>query len=348
MPDRVAFVLDRYRPGKGGLEHWLAAFGAHLSAMGRAVHLVSMDEAPPPPPFVHHRIAPRAWTRAGRDREFAERAAEHVKREAFPAVVGLRHCLFCHLYAPHGGSVAASFAGRRWPSRRVRNFLRLERALLAGPDPPARILAVSEMVRRDLAAAYPGIAGAIRVVPNGVDLERFSPEGREAARAALVPEGGRTVLFLAGNPRLKGIRTAARAFSLLRARGAADRMLVAGGPPGRLPDGARYLGRLPRPEEALRAADVLLLPTAYDPFPLTVLEALACGTPVATTERNGALCHVGRNGPVRAIADPRDAESLATAAEALLAEAPRAAARRRAEAFPLGKSLAAAAALLPG
>jgi UDP-glucose:(heptosyl)LPS alpha-1,3-glucosyltransferase len=344
----VAFVLDHYRPGKGGLENWLAAFAAHLSAAGRAVHLVSMDDVRPPAPFVHHPILPRSWTRAGRDREFAGRAAEHVKREGFRAVVGLRHCVFCHLYAPHGGSVAASFAGRRWPSRRVRTFLRLERELLAGPEAPARILAVSDMVRRDLAGRYPDVAGAIRVVPNGVDLGRFSPEGREAARAALAPEGGRIALFLAGNPRLKGIRTAARAFALLRARGVADAMLVAGGPPGRLPDGARYLGRLSRPEQALRAADVLLLPTSYDPFPLTVLEALACGTPVATTERNGALDHVGRDGPVRAVVEPGDAEGLAAAAAALLAEAPRAAARRRAEAFPLEASLAAAASLLPG
>jgi UDP-glucose:(heptosyl)LPS alpha-1,3-glucosyltransferase len=251
------------------------------------------------------------------------------------------------VYAPHGGSVAATFeayrAARALPSlssSKVRTFLDLERELLTGPEPPRRILAVSGMVRADLAARFPGIAERIRVVPNGVDLDRFSPRGREEARGRLAPDGGAVLLFLAGNPRLKGIRHAAEAYRRVRARGLPATLLVAGGRPGRLPDGARYLGRLDRPEEALRAADVLLHPTHYDPFPLVVLESLACGTPVVTTERNGALDHVGRTGPVRSVAEPEDVDALSRHIEDLVARAPRAEARRVAEAFPLGANLA--------
>jgi UDP-glucose:(heptosyl)LPS alpha-1,3-glucosyltransferase len=341
---RIAFVVDRFRAGKGGLERWLGAFGEHLAAHGDDLFLVSMDRAAPPP-FTHVWIAPRGISRVGRDRGFAEAAAAACATAGFSAVVGLRHCLSCTVYVPHGGSAAATFAGRRG-SARARNFVALERALLEGPAPPRRVIAVSESVRRDLAARYPGIGAAIRVVPNGVDLHRFNPEGRERARAALAPEGGRVLLFLAANPRLKGVATAKRVFEVLRQRGVADRLLLAGGRPGRLPDGARWLGALTWPEEAYRAADLLLLPTRYDPFPLSLLESLACGTPVATTEANGALDHVGRAGPVRAVADPGDVEGLARNAEGLLALAPRAAARAVAERFGLAASLDAAASII--
>jgi glycosyltransferase involved in cell wall biosynthesis len=107
----------------------------------------------------------------------------------------------------------------------------------------------------------------------------------------------------------------------------------------------RWLGHLARPEEAYRAADLLLLPTRYDPFPLALLEALACGTPVATTEANGALDHVGRTGPVRAVEDPGDLEEFARLSAELLAGAPRAEARALAERFDLGRSFDAAAAV---
>jgi UDP-glucose:(heptosyl)LPS alpha-1,3-glucosyltransferase len=350
---RVALVIDRYRPGKGGLEAWLGALLDHLSGRDHDAHVVSQDRAIPAGPFTHHSLEPSGVTRARRDRDFAERARDLCDEEAFDAVLGLRHCLSCHVYAPHGGSVAASIEAHReakllpsLPSAKVSTLLSLERELLEGPEPPRLVIAVSNMVAEDLGARFPGIRERIRVVPNGVDLDRFTPEGREAARSRLAPDGGGVALFLAGNPRLKGIGHARETYRRLSEAGAASTLLVGGGDPGRLPEGGRYLGNLDRPEDALRAADVLLHPTHHDPFPLVVLEALACGTPVVTTERNGVLDHVGRDGPVRAVADPKDVAGMARHASSLLREAPREEARRRAEAFPLAESLAATEAVL--
>ncbi|MEN8150499.1 MAG: glycosyltransferase family 4 protein [Planctomycetota bacterium] len=341
---RIAFVLDHYTPGKGGLERWVADLADHLRASGHEPHLVSGDRAVSDPRFAHHPIRSRGLTRAGRDRDFAERARLFTKAEAFDRVLGFRHLLACDVYVPHGGSVTEAFAAHReakggiaLPRGRVRNFLRLERELLTGPDVPG-VQAVSDMVRGDLLRHYPGLEGRIEVVPNGVDLERFAPGGRDAARDRLGIDG-RAALFVAGNPRLKGWRFAREAFTRLRDDGALPHLLVAGGDPGSLPAGARYLGRLEDPAEAIRAADVLLQPTYYDPFPLTTLEALACGTPVATTARNGAVPHLGESGAVRACAHPSDVAGLARHAADLLAESPRAAARRAAEDFPLGTCL---------
>jgi glycosyltransferase involved in cell wall biosynthesis len=338
---RIAFVLDHYTKGKGGLEAWIDALAGHLAAVGHELHFVTGDREIGDPRFVHHPVRPRGITRAGRDRDFADRARMLTRAAAFDTVLGFRHLLACDVYAPHGGAVATAFAahreakgGLRLPALRVLTFLRLERMLLAGAAPPRTVLAVSDLVRSDLAGRYPGIADRIAVVPNGVDLERFSPGGPGGERARFGLEGP-TALFVAGNPRLKGWRFARAAFIRLRDRGALRHLLVAGGNPGALPECARYLGVVADPVEAYRVADVLLQPTFYDPFPLTTLESLACGTPVVTTNRNGAVSHLAEGGAVRAVDDPRDVDGLVRETEALLADAPRAAARRVAEGFPL-------------
>jgi len=248
---RIGFVIDHYQPGKGGLEVWLAGISAFLTGTGDEVVIVT-----------HESLPPRGRSRASRDRDFAERAREHTRAAGFDVVVGLRHCLSCDLYAPHGGSVAAGFEAHRrakllssLPSAKVRNFIALERELLTGAAPPRAILAVSEMVRRDLAERFPGIAERITVVPNGVDLDRFSPDGREAARERLGVEGKRVLLFLAGNPKLKGLKSVKEVFSRLKATDDRTVLLTAGGDPGRLPTGARHLpsrGGRASPSHSLR------------------------------------------------------------------------------------------------
>jgi UDP-glucose:(heptosyl)LPS alpha-1,3-glucosyltransferase len=328
---KIAFVIDHYRPGKGGLEVWLAGLTDYLRAAGDEVTFITFET-----------LSPKGRGRATRDRSFAERAREFTGAGEFDAVVGLRHCLSCDLYAPHGGAVAAALAAHRrskrlpsLPSPRIRNFLALESELLTGESPPRSILAVSGMVERDLAERYPNVADRIVVVPNGVDLLRFTPAGREEARKTLGVERNRVLLFMAANPKLKGVSEVKEAFSQLHREDDRTVLLLAGGSPGRLPSGASYLGALAEPEIALRAADVLLHPTHYDPFPLVTLEALASGTPVVTTDQNGAVEHLGRTGPVCAVKRPEDVVGLVAATRELLAGDFREDARAVAERFPI-------------
>jgi len=49
-----------------------------------------------------------------------------------------------------------------------------------------------------------------------------------------------------------------------------------------------FVGEVSNVETYYRMADIFVLPTRYDPFANVCLEALACGTPVITTENNGA------------------------------------------------------------
>jgi UDP-glucose:(heptosyl)LPS alpha-1,3-glucosyltransferase len=103
----------------------------------------------------------------------------------------------------------------------------------------------------------------------------------------------------------------------------------------------RFLGGLNDVKPVYGAADALILPTLYDPFPNVCLEALACGLPVFTSPWCGAAEWIseGVNGWVR---DALDVEGYAAAINDSLAQrarwpALRAAARATAEPHTLEK-----------
>ncbi|WP_218671208.1 glycosyltransferase [Microbispora sp. GKU 823] len=136
----------------------------------------------------------------------------------------------------------------------------------------------------------------IRVVPCGVDLGLFRPDGPAAPRAdrPRVLSIGRMV------PR-KGVDTVVRAMRQLPGA----ELVVAGGDPGDeestrlrtladglgLGDRVRLIGSVSRAEvpALMRSADVLVTVPWYEPFGMVPLEALACGVPVVASAVGGHL-----------------------------------------------------------
>jgi UDP-glucose:(heptosyl)LPS alpha-1,3-glucosyltransferase len=359
----IALAIDHLDVGKGGAERWLARVLAGLAARGHELHLVAMSWSGPLPEAVRrHRIAvPRLLPRALRDAAFAGATGALLERLSPDVSVGVRHVpsvdVFLALGGLHREALRGSLRAGAGPWRRLsyrfrpkhRILLDLERRLLARPDPPL-VIAPSEMVKahceeacRLLHDPAPGPDLRVAVIPHGVDLDRFrplEPALRAAARERLGIDGRFTALFAAHNFRLKGLP------ALLEAWRGLDPsrflLLVAGR--GKAPAGAtragnvRFLGHRDDLADLYRAADALVHPTFYDPFPLVVLEALASGLPVITTRWNGAasILTEGREGFV--IDDPWRAHDLRDRIERLAepegAAARSAAARRLAEMYP--------------
>ncbi len=156
-------------------------------------------------------------------------------------------------------------------------------------------LAASEGIERELREHY--AARSVRVVPNGVDGERFRPGGgdREALRAELGVPGDRLVaLFVGGDWHRKGLALAIEALAGAESR--YELWIVGGGDRQRfqalaerhgVADRVRFLGRRPDVERVYRAADVFVFPTLYEAFPLVALEAAASGLPIVATPVNG-------------------------------------------------------------
>ena len=168
------------------------------------------------------------------------------------------------------------------------------------------------------------LLGAARceVIPNGLDLDRFRPGDRAAARARFGLAPQRLVLLcggagIGGDPN-KGLPLLATALRGLPAeRRASLELLVFGTEPGEaLPDTGvplRVLGFI-RDEATLAAlyaaADVFVAPSLHENLPNTVMEAMACGTPCVAFDLGGLpdLIEHQRNGW---LARPAQADDLA-------------------------------------
>jgi glycosyltransferase involved in cell wall biosynthesis len=153
----------------------------------------------------------------------------------------------------------------------------------------ATIVCVSESTADEIARHYRLRPGAI--VPNGVDLDIFTPRPRAAARAEIgLPAQDRLALFAGRLNASKGGGIMQRACAR-----AGYRLVVAGStaaPP------ALNLGVL-GPQGlavAYAAVDCVLLPSLYEACSYVVLEALACGTPLLAT-RVGSIPSLVRDVP---------------------------------------------------
>lgn len=161
----------------------------------------------------------------------------------------------------------------------------------------------------------------VEVIPNGLDVERFLPGDRAAARDALgLPEDRVALLVFASgdmNDSRKGAHLIGPALASLPENQVRQiRLLVVGDRqlPG-LPEGMEVssLGRVDdetKMAAIYTAADAHVLPTLQDNLPNTALEAIACGCPVLGFASGGLpeIVASGRNGLLTA---SRTVEGLA-------------------------------------
>ncbi|MGH9142109.1 MAG: glycosyltransferase family 4 protein [Vicinamibacterales bacterium] len=159
-------------------------------------------------------------------------------------------------------------------------------------------------------------------VQKGVDGERFTPEG-PSVRDTLKLSDRRVVLAVARLVPIKNVALLVDAVALLRERMAGVHLLVVGDGPeaaalrhqvGRheMTDAVTFAGSVPQAETPnyYRAADVFGLSSDFDNSPNAVLEAMACGLPVVTTDVGGVREFlVDRVGG--AVVPPGDAPALA-------------------------------------
>jgi glycosyltransferase involved in cell wall biosynthesis len=195
--------------------------------------------------------------------------------------------------------------------------------IVAAGQAAGGLLAVSGAIRDDMAAlGMP--AEKIRVHYTGIDLDAFAPVDRAAAKAALGVSGPLLVTAGALLPR-KGQDLAIAA---LKAIPGATLILVGGGPDRTRLEGlaaglpVRFLGVRPHGElpGLLAAADIMVLPTVSEGLANVWVEALACGTPVVTSDVGGA--REVFDDPAYGRLVPREPAAIAAAVNALLAGPP--------------------------
>jgi len=209
--------------------------------------------------------------------------------------------------------------------------LRRKRAALANlPDHMLHIVAPSSwtaaMARRSaLFGRFP-----ITVIPNGLDVQVFAPTPKAAAREALgLPAEAPMVMFVAADVRnrRKGFAQLLEALDGLSAT-IPDVLLVSvGHGQPQVAGGAshRHLGYIDDDRQralVYAAADLFIIPSLQESFGQTVIEAMACGTPVVGFAAGG-IPDMVRHDRTGLLAPVGDTAALREAISALLADEPR-------------------------
>ncbi|MBV1849947.1 D-inositol-3-phosphate glycosyltransferase [Catellatospora tritici] len=199
-----------------------------------------------------------------------------------------------------------------------------------------RLVANTPTEARELIDLYGAPLERVAIVAPGVDLQRFRPGSRAAARARLgLPERGRIVAFVGRIQPLKAPDVLIRA--LAESDSADVTALIVGGPSGsgldrptaliELADtlGVRDRVRFLPPQagdrlaDVYRAADVVAVPSHNESFGLVALEAQACGTPVVAAAVGGLVTAV-RDGISGVLIDGHDPAIWGRVLDKLLAE----------------------------
>ncbi len=219
-----------------------------------------------------------------------------------------------------------------FPSKSNRRNWKQRLKDMIAPNPLEKIdhvVTVSECSRRDLMEQMGIPEDRITVIHQGVDLEKFSPStASPVKRFEFTPY----VLCVAGTDPTKNVRSLIEAFSKLRPEIRSQHHLVLVGDVQKnkelqqcvqeqgIADRTVFTGVVSDTQlaEFYQHASVFVFPSLYEGFGLPVLEAMACGCPVITSNTSSLPEVVGGAGM---LVNPRDREELIEAMTKVLTDA---------------------------
>jgi UDP-glucose:(heptosyl)LPS alpha-1,3-glucosyltransferase len=341
MRQKVAIIIERMDVGLGGAERSVGELAGALEAAGCDAHILAA-KGPVNAENVHI-LCPDTPGKRADYRIFEEAIRKHIEENHYDIIHSVLPFDFVDVYQPRGGTYAeamirniASYCSnfvRIWKKAtsslnlRRAALLRAERNLCQKQNGPA-IVAISRYVAEQFKTHYGVEDRRIIVIANGVEITHIDEKEAAALRVQIlnrlgVKDGENPVLFLfaANNFRLKGLGCLLKALNLVVSRGTErPAYLVVAGTDQKciivktkIKKKVLFLGGVADIGDLIGATDVAVLPTFYDPSSRFILEALAAGNPVITTEYNGAaeLFTDKRHG--RIIDRPDDINSLADA-----------------------------------
>src|SRR3954447_19346988 len=291
----IGFARRGYSPS-GGAEIYLKRLARGLADLNHDVILFATNDWPKEDWPVGQMRYLHARSPLGFAHELEELRAEMPMDVLF----SLERVCSCDVFRA-GDGVHRSWLDRRarlekpWQrllhkaNRKHNEILELEKRLL--DDRRAeRIIANSQMVKREIVDLFNYRPDRIDIIRNGVPLNefRFDPAVREKARTdAGLAVDETAILFVGSGWERKGLRFAIEAVEGVRDKKLRLLVVGRGTPADYRSTKAQFVGELADIRPMYAAADVFLLPTIYDPFSNASLEALASGLPVITTRANG-------------------------------------------------------------
>jgi N-acetyl-alpha-D-glucosaminyl L-malate synthase BshA len=158
------------------------------------------------------------------------------------------------------------------------------------------VTAVSENLKADTYKHF-DVNKDIKVIPNFIDLERFSLKVKEHFKLAIAPNNERIVVHTSNFRKVKRTQDVVHIFEKIQ-KEIPSKLLMVGDGPERvyceqlcrdldICENVRFLGKQDAVEEILSVSDLFIMPSESESFGLAALEAMACKVPVITSNAGG-------------------------------------------------------------
>ncbi len=159
------------------------------------------------------------------------------------------------------------------------------------------VTAVSEYLRNETCERF-DIQKKIEVIPNFIDLKRFSKSEKSHFKKALCPNGEKVLVHVSNFREVKRVSDTVEIFHKVLESGIPAHLLLVGDGPDRpkvesrcreleICGKVRFLGKQEKIEDILSIADLFLIPSGSETFGLAALEAMSCSVPVISSNIGG-------------------------------------------------------------
>jgi N-acetyl-alpha-D-glucosaminyl L-malate synthase BshA len=190
------------------------------------------------------------------------------------------------------------------------------------------LTAVSENLKEETYKNF-DIAKPIEVIYNFVDIANFNKKPVDAFKKMVAPNGEKIIMHASNFRKLKRVRDVVDVFIRIANQMPAKLLLIGDGPERpelesytrslSLCNDIKFLGKQEQIEDILPIADLFLLPSEYESFGLSALEAMAAEVPVISTNAGG-LPEININGFSGFMSDVGDIEDMSKNAISILSD----------------------------
>jgi len=339
---KIALVRKEFNELHGGAERYAVNLAKGMAELGHDVHVFcGKNNMKKKNNITVHKVSYLKTPSPVKNLSFSKNSAKLIAKENFDIVNGLAQIFPQDIYRvgdPLHINWLRTFSSN--PVKKVMKYLNprdlallyIEKNIFKQGN-YKRIITNSHMSKAQVVHYYNVPEEKIKVVHNGVDLNKFNsdekPGLRKSIRKNLGIKKDEVILLFAGNDfRRKGLQFAMQCVANLIKKGLKVKLLIAGrqkaGPYLRLvrkngyADNILFLGHVEKIESVFCASDMFILPTFYDPFSNVCLEAMACGLPVITTRLNGAAEIIEDKVSGFVVDSPLQIEEMVTAAAAVI------------------------------
>jgi L-malate glycosyltransferase len=158
------------------------------------------------------------------------------------------------------------------------------------------VTAVSENLKEETYEFFE-VENDIRVIPNFIDLSRFSLKAKDHFKKAIAPNNEKILIHTSNFRKVKRTEDVVKIFAKVREKIPSKLLMVGDGGERsdceqlcrdlNVTDDVRFLGKQDAIEEILSVSDLFLMPSQSESFGLAALEAMACKVPVISTNAGG-------------------------------------------------------------